>query len=194
MIPLDRNDKLPPWIGEEALVLAKQNESLLREVEKQSFAIAYEPLLEAVSSGTNLTAFCRDYHLPISPTRYRAWLMRDPQRFNAFRLAQKIGAESIEDDLIRISDGLDPNGTPTLDDVARSKLRIDTRKYVLQVQDKDRYGDVKQVNSTIVTIDEERARSMSTSEIKAMLVKRLSDTSVIEDVLDNMAEDSSDDS
>ena len=180
--------ELPPWMQAAAVVLKKESLSLHRELEKQSFEIAYDTMLEDVASGGTLTDFCRRYHTPLSHTRYRAWLLRDPKRADEFAKAQQLGARAIEDDLIRISDGVNPDGSASIEDVTRSKLKIDTRKFVLRVIDIDRYGETKQVNATVVNVTEERARTMTTSEIKAMLVKRIAeDNPDILDVVDKSA-------
>lgn len=63
------------------------------------------------------------------------WIRADPERLARFREAQEIGTELIEDEMIAIADAEN-----SLEDVARSKLRIDTRKDVLGFRNRKRYS------------------------------------------------------
>lgn len=163
---------LPAWLIAAGKEIAVVNEAAQRQLELQSFDIAFESVLEHVAAGQSLVAFCRSYHLPVSSTRYRAWIYGDPLRKEKYRLAQKVGAEALVDDLVRIADGLDADGNVTMDDVPRSTLKINTRKFVAQVMDKERFGDTKTVNTTVTTIDEETVKKMTTVELRQMLVRR----------------------
>jgi hypothetical protein len=47
----------------------------------------------------------------------------------------------VEDELIRIADGIRPDGTPDPEDTQRSTLKINTRKWLLAKLAPQRYGD-----------------------------------------------------
>lgn len=132
-------------------VLALDVGKLTRELEEQTFAIAFEVFLDKMASGTPLDTICREYHLPISPPKFRLWVYRDKKRKAAYLVAKALGAEAVEDELLRISDGIKADGTASLDDVARSTLRIQTRKWLLQVWNRRKYGDVKHIEQTTTT-------------------------------------------
>jgi hypothetical protein len=168
----DEKTTLPAWFEAARTEIVTVNEAAQRQLELQSFDIAFESVLEHVASGKSLNAFCRAYHLPISSTRYRAWLYSDPSRKEKYRLAQKLAAEAAIDDIIRIADGLDADGNATMDDVPRSTLKINTRKFVAQVMDRERFGDLKTVNTTVTTVDEESVKKLSTVEIRQMLMRQ----------------------
>lgn len=142
-----------------------------RELERQTFGIAFEIALERLAEGLPMNAFCRSYHTPLSRARFLAWILRDEKRANAYHVALAIGAEAIEDDLIRIADGLDPDGNASPNDVQRSTLQINTRKWVLQVRNRRRYGDVKHIEQTTTTRMD--VGTMSTSDIRERLLKSL---------------------
>jgi len=177
--------QLPDWLVEAGKEIATTNESAQRQLELQSFKITIESVLEHIAAGHSLKSFCRAYHLPLSDTRYRAWLYADPTRKEQYRLAQTLGAESAIDDVIRIADGLDADGNPTMADVPRSTLMVNTRKYVASILDRERYGDTKTVNTTVTTIDEETVKKMTTIEIRQMLLRSSPDDDIFDVELDD---------
>jgi hypothetical protein len=123
----------------------------MRNLEVQTFTIAFESLLEHLTAGKPFDEFCRTYHTPLHTGRFRSWVFSKTPRRDAYYVAKAIGAESIEDELVRISDGISVDGSPSVEDVARSTLRITTRKWLLQVSNRKRYGDVKHIEQTTTT-------------------------------------------
>ena len=117
----------------------------LRQLEKQTFEIAFEMALEAMAEGVTLQDFCREYHTQLSPARFRNWMFKDANRSVAYRRAKMIGAEAVEDELLRISDGKNPDGSASISDTNRDTLRINIRKWLLGVWNRKKYGDIKQV-------------------------------------------------
>ena len=143
----------------------------MRQLELQTFGIAFETALEHIAAGSTLESFCREYHVRLKAARFRTWIFSDRRRKNAYEAAKAVGAEAVEDDLIRISDGLLPDGTPSANDVQRSQLMINTRKYLLNVWNRERYGEVKKVEQTTTTrID---PSSLSTPELQQRLLLAL---------------------
>ena len=124
-----------------------------RELAKQSYAVAFESLIDHIASGNNLEDFCNEYHQKITPGRYRQWIRSDPQRQKQFKEAQELGADAIFDSVTRIADGVDANGDPIMEEVGRSKLRVDVRFKAMAIQSPERYGnDNKQSSTTVVQI------------------------------------------
>jgi hypothetical protein len=155
----------PPKVKPSGEVMA------LRE---QTFTIAFETILTQLASGITLTEAIREYSAPISPidpAHFRNWVYRDKSRKNAYLVAKAIGAEAVEDELIRISDGINPNGEQSPEDVARSTLRINTRKWLLGVWNRRRYGDVKQIEQT--TTNKLDVSSLSIDELQQKLLLSL---------------------
>ena len=143
----------------------------VRELERQTFDIAFESVLEAAAAGTTLEEFCRTYHVRLSPSRFRTWIWQNARRRNAWLAAKAVGAESIEEELVRIADGIAADGSPSPADVQRSQLMINTRRWLLTVHNRERYGDVRKVEQTTTTrID---PSSLSTPELQAQLLAAL---------------------
>ena len=152
----------------------------MRELELKTFEIAFESALERISSGDTLDQFCREYHSRLWPGRFRAWIYRDPRRRRAFEVAEALWADCAADDLVRIADGLDPDGNPTPSDVQRSSLMIAVRKYRMAVANRKKYGEVKKVEQTSTingTFRQETTldlTKLSSAEIRAALAEQLS--------------------
>lgn len=168
----------------------------MRALEVQSFGIAFESVLETMAEGKSLDEFCRTYHTQLSPARFRTWIYRDRNRRNAYLAAKAVGAEAVEDELIRISDGRLEDGGASPDDVSRSQLRINTRKWLLQVWNRKRYGDVKTVESHSTTRFD--VSSASSAELQRRVLESLgleslgSDESLLQEVFGDTPDDGND--
>jgi len=121
----------------------------------------WEALLDWTREGGTLAAFCRENPSPPEGS-LRRWIYMDETRKTLYREAKEIGAEKIEDQLMDISDGTDqPHGIPN--DTNRDALRISTRKWLLGVWNRERYGEKRQIDMGVTVnmgeaIAEARAR------------------------------------
>lgn len=105
----------------------------------------WEAALGRVADGETLTSICRDPTMPdLQP--FRRWIHSDAARRDRYYASRAIGAEKVEDELIDISDAADN----PMEDTARSALRIQTRKWLLGVWNRDRYGEKKQIDQSVV--------------------------------------------
>lgn len=113
----------------------KEMERIKAEQLKLTYEIFFENSLELIAGGRNLADLILESPHNLSPGRYRTWLHKDKKRVERLREAQAIGAEAIEDEIMRIIDATD-----SLEDVQRSKLKLEGRKFLLQTYSRDRYG------------------------------------------------------
>ena len=159
-----------------------------RELELQTFSIAFEFVLEHLAEGGTFERFCREYHAPLAPlsvARFRTWIFRDDKRRTAYMGAKAMGAEAVEDELVRISDGLDQFGNASPVEVSRSKLQIDTRRWLLQIWNRKRYGDIKQVEQTVTTTTTvESVKQIPTSVLQNRLLQALG----LDEIVDNLGD------
>jgi hypothetical protein len=142
-----------------------------RALEYQSFEIAFESLLDEVSNGTSLTLFAQNYHTALSPGRFRTWIWQKENRRNAYLMAKTVGAEHVEDEMLRIADGIDANGNASPNDTNRATLQVNTRKWLLQVWNRKRYGDTKHIEQ--VTTQRIDASSLSSDDLRQRLMRSL---------------------
>ena len=100
----------------------------------------FERVIEQVYRGRSLRDLLEDDYRVISYEDFLKWVKRDPMRHERFKEAQESRTEFIAGEILEIADAED-----SIEDVQRSKLKIDTRKWLMGAWNKKRYGEVKQV-------------------------------------------------
>ena len=140
-------------------------------LQEQTFSIAFETFLEQIADGAPLNRVCLEYHTAIAPSSFRSWVYRDPRRKQAYMVAKAIGAEAVEDELIRIADGFDALGNPSPEETNRSALRIKTRQWLLEIWNPKRYAQVTKIEQTTTTKHD--IASMTTDDLKRLVMERL---------------------
>ena len=140
-------------------------------LQEQTFSIAFETFLEQIAGGAPLNRVCLEYHTAIVPSQFRSWVYRDPKRKQAYMVAKAIGAEAVEDELIRISDGFDALGNPSPEETNRSALRIKTRQWLLEIWNPKRYAQVTKIEQTTTTKHD--VSSMTTDDLRRLVMERL---------------------
>lgn len=151
--------------------LTEQERRDLAAHREQSFAIAFEHVLDKVSNGDTLSDTLREYHTPLDPAQFRTWIYREPARKRAWQVAKALGAEAMEDEIRRISDGIAADGSPMPNDVARANLQITTRRWLMQVNNRRRYGDTKYIEQNTTTRTSMDVSSMSRDELRRMVLE-----------------------
>lgn len=104
----------------------------------------WEEILRRVSEGQFLTHICKDPTMPQDYGRLLRWIMNDDSRKADYYHAQSIGTEMMVENALEVSEGAE-----SAEDVQRSKLRVDTIKWVVGARNRVRYGDIKQVEQTV---------------------------------------------
>ena len=111
------------------------------ELSRAHFDAVFVHVLDRVAGGEDLyTIISTDPRRP--PYRqFMRWVKMDPDRKAQYSEALEIRAEKIMGETLRIADGND-----SVEDVARSKLRIDQRNKVAGFDNKDRFAPSTNVN------------------------------------------------
>ena len=150
--------ELPSWMTQAPTTSVAPKKELL---EKQ-FEIFFETILDKISRGINLKEILRDDQRDFDYTQLLRWIHKDPMRKSRYYEAQEIGSEMIAAEILEIADG------DGLEDVQRSKLRIDSRQFLIKTWNRKRYGDVKtlEVNQNIsITAALEQANQRLASRV-----------------------------
>ena len=145
---------LPPWLAQteplpyyhpEVVKAKAQRRENQRAIEHLTFESLFDDVLDKVREGGMLVnqMFDNDPRAP-SYARFISWVYKDEARRARYDEAQLAGAEVIKQQMLMIADADD-----SLEDVNRSTLRINTRKWMLGVMDKKRFGDTKQIDQTV---------------------------------------------
>jgi hypothetical protein len=110
----------------------------------------FETMLNQVRGGTPMRAALADDPRRINIGDFMEWVMRNPERKARYYEAQEIAAEVVATELIPIADGQD-----TIEDVARSALRVNTRRDLMKVWGRKRFGDPRHTEiGTVKTLSE----------------------------------------
>ena len=118
--------------------------SIHRQDMLDTFEALFDPAIDALSGGTSITKFLSMDHRQPHPGRFMRWIKADPSRYKQYLDARDIAAELISNDIVGIADGTDN----PLEDVARSKLRVDARKLVMGFDAKERFTTTTKVDVT----------------------------------------------
>lgn len=127
------------------------------DLELINFEAAFETLLDHIAEGKTFTGFVNADPRGLDPGRFKRWIRKDKERLARYEEANLIGTEMLEDMNMMIAEG-----THTVEDIERSKLRIATNRDKMKAWNKPRYGDSKQLEIT----------SNSTIDIRALIEQR----------------------
>ena len=132
--------ELPSWLNPSTQV---------KELRETQFSVFFETVLDKLSRGINLKEILRDDQRDFDYPQLLRWIHKDPQRKSRYYESQEIGSEMIAAEILEIADGVNDSGVP--EDVQRSKLRIDSRQFLIKTWNRKRYGDIKtlEVNQNI---------------------------------------------
>jgi len=115
-----------------------------------------------LSYGEGLVKICRDEHIPARSTVI-LWLLKNKTFSDKYAQAREAQADFLLEELLDIADAtegdmlLDKDGNPTgkvnHENINRSRLRVDTRKWVITKLAPKKYGDrVEEVAKEELTI------------------------------------------
>lgn len=111
-----------------------------------------DAICERLADGESLRAICRDEGMPQEST-VRLWALEDREGFSAqYTKARDIGLDAMADELLEIADdgsndwmqrnyGEQEAWVANGEAMGRSRLRLDTRKWLMSKMAAKRYGD-----------------------------------------------------
>lgn len=114
----------------------------------------FDYICTEIESGRALRNVLKDDNMPDSTTFYR-WLDMYPDKSKQYARATEVRAEALFDEMLDIADygvndtQTDENGNKIVnhDVIQRSRLRIDTRKWIVSKLNPKKYGDKLDVTS-----------------------------------------------
>jgi hypothetical protein len=96
--------------------------------------------IDSIAHGKSLSQVLRDDQRDIDYNDFYRWIKKDPNRKQLFDEAQEMRTEFMAGEIIEIADADD-----SLEDVQRSRLKIDTRKWLMGAHNRKKYGETKTV-------------------------------------------------
>lgn len=100
-------------------------------------------VIDRIAKGQSFHQLVEEDHRNIDYNHFYRWIKKDPQRYALFQEAQELRTELMASEILRIADAED-----SMEDVNRSRLRIDTRKFLMGAHNRKRYGESKQIEMT----------------------------------------------
>lgn len=160
----------------------------------QTYANLFESSLERIMGGTSLQTIIRNDPRGIQLGRFLFWINRDPSRKARYEEACEIAAEAMAHELTSIADALGgEDGTPIMEDVQRSSLRVKARTYLMEKWSPRRYGDSKriQIDQTSInaSMTAEDLTKLSLADLKQMAAKAFAQRAERDDTIDVTPED-----
>ena len=89
-----------------------------------------------ISEGRSVHSICKDKDMPSRPTFYK-WLADNESFLNKYNAAVEQRADYHFDEMIDIADKVEPESA----EVAKARLQIDTRKWIVARMRPRKYGD-----------------------------------------------------
>ncbi len=137
-----------------------------KEYERHVFESLFENAVDFIMEGRSIKHMINSDPRGMTYGRFMVMLKRDKERLERYWEAKEIGAEALIEDMKAISDD-------DAEDVQRSTLRINVRKFEVQTSNPQRYGDAKRldVKTKDVTgprVDTRALKNLSEEELNAL--------------------------
>ena len=146
----------PPLVPT-ALLDPQERRRLSRELLDATFEAMFERVLTEITRGRTLKSVVAEDLRDIDYDAFWRWIKRDSRRHDRYKEAKELRTEWWAGRIIEIAEADD-----ALEDVARSKLKIDTYKWLMGADNRKTYGESKQIElstSISITAALEQARS-----------------------------------
>lgn len=136
----------------------------------RQYEIIFPSVLDRLAEGYTLAKIFEQDHRHLSAGIFLRWVNKDPQRVQMYKEAKELRSEMWSSKLIDIAEATEN----PLEDVARSKLKVDTYKFLMGADNRKAYGDTKtvEVNQSISIVGALRA-----AQERATLVERVDNVS-----------------
>ena len=148
---------IEPPIVPTALLDPQERRRLSRELLDATFEAMFERVLTEITRGRTLKSVVAEDLRDIDYDAFWRWVKRDSRRHDRYKEAKELRTEWWAGRIIEIAEADD-----ALEDVARSKLKIDTYKWLMGADNRKTYGESKQIElstSISITAALEQARS-----------------------------------
>jgi hypothetical protein len=155
--------------------VAQHRRQLSRAHQEAMFDSMFERVLGEMVKGRTLKNVIDNDVREIEYEAFFRWIKRDPARVERYKEAKELRTEWWAGRLVEIAEADD-----SIEDVARSKLRIDTYKWLMGADNRRVYGDTKQVEinqsiSITAALEKARARLPAADVIDVVDVETVSD-------------------
>lgn len=135
---------LPDWLTSpptKAPPLTLEQQRIKHDLVQTQFESMFIRVLEEMASGKTLTSVLNEDFRGFKAGAFLKWIKRDPERHNLYKEAKELRTEHWASEIIEIADADD-----SIEDVQRSRLRIDSRKWLMGADNRKTYGETKTID------------------------------------------------
>jgi hypothetical protein len=111
------------------------------ELVQTQFESMFIRVLEEMSSGRTLNQILTSDFRGFKSGAFLRWVKRDPERHSLYKEAKELRTEHWAGEIIEIADAED-----AVEDVNRSRVRIDSRKWLMAADNRKVYGETKTID------------------------------------------------
>ncbi len=161
-------DLVPDWlstqptqpqhpIAQPTQAVQAQRRRVTKELLLTTFEQTFERVLTEMAKGRTLKSVIVEDARDLDYEAFWRWIKRDSRRMERYKEAKELRTEWWAGRIVEIAEADD-----ALEDVARSKLKIDTYKWLMGADNRKTYGESKQIEvstSISITAALEQARS-----------------------------------
>lgn len=142
---------LPVWVVGRPTNLALYNSPESRDPNKEhnknikdsifaQYLSVYPRVLDMIASGSTLTEALNELPIQIDHGAYMRWITKDHERNEQYKESKELRTEAWAGRMVKYSEASD-----TAEDVSRSRLKVDTLKWLMESDNRKTYGSVKQL-------------------------------------------------
>jgi hypothetical protein len=117
-----------------------QRRRVTKELLHATFEQTFERVLTEMAKGRTLKSVIVEDARGLDYDAFWRWIKQDSMRYERYKEAKELRTEWWAGRIIEIAEAED-----SIEDVARSKLKIDTYKWLMGADNRKQYGDTKQI-------------------------------------------------
>lgn len=157
---------LPDWLtgGAPAIQEKKLQPPSKRQIDsltQEEFEAVFMTILERITQGGTLSSAIRALPVNIDYNLFMRWMKSHPEKYTLYKEAKEFRTEFWAGEIVDIAKADD-----SLEDVARSKLKIDTLKWLMQADNRKAYAPTQQIDITSTSISITAALEQAQNRLK----------------------------
>ena len=112
----------------------------VKALEVTVFETIFPTVLEKIMEGYTLAAVLREDHRNVNQGAFYRWISRDAERSRLYKEAKEFRTEAWAGKIIEYAEAVDSE-----EDVQRSKLKVETMKWLMSADNRRTYGNSQQI-------------------------------------------------
>lgn len=133
-------------------------------------------ILDRIVEGHTLASILRDDPALPRMNEFIQYVRSDPKLYQQYLEAKEARAEVYTDKMVAAAEGVNEKGEEVMEDVQRSRLKVDTYKWLAGVSNRQLYGEKKQIDVNT---------RLDLSEAMEMAERRLAEKVIEGEVVDD---------